>query len=277
MFGKLLKNDLKAQWHSVDSIFFIVGILAAVLALVNIFAKEQETKVFVGIGAFFVTLFIFVFIIFTVGGMFSKTMFGKAGYLTLTLPVKTSSLIWSKTVSGLVWVAACFGVFLLSTVFLYKTFIDTLGTDAATAADSLLILFGGPSLKTIVLYLAYFAVELIIISFALVQCIYFGITLSSVAPFSKLGKFGKILFIVISIYLVNELSTRLGNLLPIGMCIATDEIIFTSNVIDTINSLHNSAGVYLPVSFTGPAFKLIFAILLNIPTTYLVKNEVNVQ
>lgn len=278
MFGKLLKNDLKAQFHSVNVFFFVVAVLSVTFTLISVISDEPVKKVLSALACFVGTLFAFVFLIFAVAGLYSKTMFGRAGYLTLSLPVKTSKLVWSKTVSGLIWIELSFGIFLLSTVFLWKTLVDILGEDAANTADDLLVLFGAPSVKTIVLYLFYYILELAILSLALVQSIYFGITISHVSPFSRLGRFGSIIFIFVTLYLVSELSSKFGQIFPAGMCIATDEIVFTSDIYKTISSLkQNSAMVYLPVNFSAPALQLVLSLLLNIPTAYLVKNEVNVQ
>ena len=59
----------------------------------------------------------------------------------------------SKTISGLIWVYVAFGLFIASFVLLAKNTVDLMGEEAVEAADSILELFGAPSLKTIFLYL----------------------------------------------------------------------------------------------------------------------------
>ena len=106
MFGKLLKNDLKAQWYSVAPIFLCIFVIAAVSEIFVLVSKNNVVSTLGGLLVSLVLLFACFVIIIAVAMMFSKTVFGRAGYLTLTLPVKTRSLIWSKTLSGLIWTYA---------------------------------------------------------------------------------------------------------------------------------------------------------------------------
>ena len=117
MLIKLLKKDLKATYR-----FFIPLLCGyAIAALLGKFLFEVilaygkfsfEDAIFNGLTiftVFYFTIFLIyliacyimslVFIIFD----FYKTMVSDHGYLTHTLPVKTSQLIWSKTLVGVFW------------------------------------------------------------------------------------------------------------------------------------------------------------------------------
>ena len=91
MFGKLLKNDLKAQWFSVSAIYFCALIAVVVCEIGANVLKDQKQIVLCGGGVCLALLVASVTTLITVAIMFKNTMFGKAGYLTLTLPVKTGS------------------------------------------------------------------------------------------------------------------------------------------------------------------------------------------
>ena len=64
MFGKLLKNDLKAQFHSMSAIFFAIVIIAVGGEFVALFAKSDLGKIFGGVAVMAALLFACVFILY---------------------------------------------------------------------------------------------------------------------------------------------------------------------------------------------------------------------
>ena len=104
MFGKLLKNDLKAQWHFVSTIYLCAFIVAAVAEGFALFSKKDMVVVLCSFLVILILAFTSLVTLITVAVMFSNTLFGRAGYLTLSLPVKTGALVRSKTLSGLIWI-----------------------------------------------------------------------------------------------------------------------------------------------------------------------------
>jgi hypothetical protein len=276
MFGKLLKNDLKAQFHSVYTLLFILIVSFSVLEIISSVSNETKTVVLSGFGAFLISFFIYVFIIISVGKMFSSTMFGKTGYLTLTLPVKTNQLLWSKTLSGLVWIYFAYILFIFSVIIFSKNIIGIMGTEGLETVDSLLAIFGAPSVKTVFLFCISKAFEFAVISFLIVQCIYFGITLSHVTPFNKLKKLGTIIFTCTSYYIVKTFSDKLKSLFPAGAVFTSESVIFTSNYETTLQNL-SSESFPLTINFVYIALLLVCSLLLNIYTASFLKNEVNVE
>ena len=98
MFGKLLKNDLKAQWHSISAVFLCTFIIALVAEIFTMTSDEKVVKV---MGGFLVSIalgFACIVIIIAVAMMFSKTMVLKVqSSRTLTeqnchLPSSTSQI-----------------------------------------------------------------------------------------------------------------------------------------------------------------------------------------
>ena len=102
MFGKLLKNDLKAQWYSVAPIFLCVFVIAAVSEIFVLVSKNSVVSALGGLLVSLVLLFACFVIIIAVAMMFSKTVFGRAGYLTLTLPVRLYGQKPYRVLSGLI-------------------------------------------------------------------------------------------------------------------------------------------------------------------------------
>lgn len=275
MFGKLLKNDLKAQWHSMSTIFLCVIIVSAVAELLVQFSNASVIKVLSGFVLILALLFACIVVVIAVGMMFSKTVFGRAGYLTLTLPVKTRSLIWSKTFSGLLWVYIVYILFFAAFfLWIYQT-STFLGGDLLTTAEELFTLLWGLSSETMISSVIYYLVWFAVAIFTLVQCIYFGITCSNVSPVSKLGNFGTVLISAVSIIILAILSTNIGNLFPFGMVMNGDVMTLTSDVYATKTAMASSYAYGFV--FSGPILLAVFSCLLNIPITYMVKNKVNIK
>ena len=274
MFGKLLKNDLKAQWHSMSAIFFAIAVIAVAGEMLALFSKSQMGKIFGGIAVIAVLLFACVFILIAVGMMYNKTMFGRAGYLTLTLPVKTSKLIWAKTVSGLIWVYLVYFLFLGSCFLWLYQVKEIMGEQTIESAETVLSLFGIPSFKMISVICIFFAISLAITALMIVQCIFLGTTLSNVKPFSKLGLIGTIVFTFVIFYCVQTLSNGFSELLPMGMVVSPEIITFTSDTAETAAAL--GKGV-IKINFSGPVFRLVAGIVLSLPVAHLTKSAVNIK
>ena len=274
MFGKLLKNDLKAQWSSVSSIFLVILIVSVIAEIAICFSKSAGVTLLGGLLVSVLMLFACFVIIIAVAMMYSKTLFGRAGYLTLTLPVKTEKLIWSKTISGLIWTYAVYILFFGSVFLWFYQARDFLGYDYTDMADQLFTLLFGKSFSTLIATLIYYLIWFGIIMFAVVQCIYLGITCSNVKHISRLGVVGAILVTFTSLAVVILLTGFVTRYLPIGMVVTTESVVFTSNMAATQLKLDHYLYVF---NFAGPVFIRFLSSLINIPLTYLVKNKVNVK
>ncbi len=286
MFGKLLKNDLKAQWHSVSVIFICVFIIASIAEafaaysvkdVFGIYDSKQLQIIGVilsGIIVCLVMLFACIVILIAVAIMFSKTTFGRAGYLTLTLPVKTNSLIWSKTVSGLVWTYAIYTLFFASFFLWIHQIGECIGGDLKDMADQIFILLFGTSLDTVFGLATYYLLWIAIAMFLVVQCLYFAITCSHVKPLSYASPVFTIIIFFSSLAVFFGVSLLVNKFFPFGMLVHNDIITIASNVIRTKNeSLH---GAYTYV-FSGPLFMLGASIALSFPITALTKHKVNIK
>lgn len=274
MFGKLLKNDLKAQWHSVNIILLCIGIICIAAEIFAIATKNNVLSALAGLLVFAVLIFACLVMVIAVSMLFSKTVFGRAGYLTLTLPAKTRDLVWSKTVSGLIWI---FGVFtlMIGSMFLWVSQVDKrFGSEIQAAAD-LLSLFGAPSFAVVFVIIAIYTCVFAVLILLAVQCIYLGITLSNVTPFSKLGNFGAVIFTFASIWVIVTLSNAIGDVLPMGIVLTENKVFFTSDFANSVKSLGDN--IIFRQNLTGIILSLAGALLLNLPITSLIKNKVNIK
>lgn len=274
MFGKLLKNDLKAQWSSVSSIFLIILIASVVAEIAIAVSKSAVVTLLGGLLVSVLMLFACFVIVIAVAMMFSKTLFGRAGYLTLTLPVKTNKLVWSKTLSGLIWTYAVYILFFGAVFLWFYQARDYLGVDYTDMANQLFTMLFGKSFSTLAATLIYYLIWFGIIMFAVVQSIYLGITCSHVKGISAIGAVGAILVTFLTLGIVVALTGFVTRYLPMGMVVTAENVIFTSNIVTTQLKLDR----YLyGFNFAGPAFTLLLSTLINIPIVYLVKNKVNIK
>jgi hypothetical protein len=274
MFGKLLKNDLKAQWHSM-SVVFLCTFIVAVIA--EIFTLTSDEKVITVMGGMLVSLalgFACIIIIIAVAMMFSKTMFGRAGYLTLTLPVKTGSLLASKTISSLIWVFVVYALF-LGSLFLWVFQVkDALGEEVMESAENLLKLFGVPSFLTIFMGVISFCLSLAVLVLVAVQSLQLGLTLSHVSPVSKFGNIGVIIIFFGLFAVIQSVSNAIADLLPCGLVITPEVIRITSDIQSTKAALGINA---MGINVIGSFVRLAIAIGLHFPTKYLIQHKVNIK
>ncbi|MBE6751301.1 MAG: hypothetical protein E7556_02125 [Ruminococcaceae bacterium] len=269
MFGKLLKNDLKAQWFSVSAIYFCALIAVVVCEIGANVLDDQKQVVLCGGGVCLALLVASVTTLITVAIMFKNTMFGRAGYLTLTLPVKTGSLLISKTISGLIWIFTVYALLVGSLIlWLYQIKI-ILGDQMTDTINNLLAIFGVPTVKTISLGVIIACVLFAAIILLTVQCMYLSLTLSQIKPISSFGKFGTIvLFFVLAGGLLS-LSGTVSNMFPLNVVVSDTAIRFTSSA-----ELTETAMSY---RLTGAFFNIIASIALHFPMKFLVSKKINLK
>ena len=269
MFGKLLKNDLKAQWYSVSAIYFCALIAVVVLEIGANVLKEDKQIALCGGGVCLALLVASVTTLITVAIMFNNTMFGKAGYLTLTLPVKMNSLLASKTLSGLIWIFSVYSLLIGSLVLWLYQIKLILGDQMTDTIESLLEIFGVPSVKTITIGVITACILFAAIILLLVHCMYLSLTLSQIKPISSFGKFGTIVLFFVLIGSLLSLSGTVSDMLPINIVVSETAILFTSDstVVDgTMN-----------FRLTGAIFNILASVVLQFPMAFLINKKINLK
>lgn len=269
MFGKLLKNDLKAQWFSVSAIYFCAFIAVVICEIGANVLKEEKQVVLCGGGVCLALLVASVTTLITVAIMFNNTMFGKAGYLTLTLPVKMNSLLASKTLSGLIWIFSIYALLIGSLVLWLYQIKVILGDQMTDTIDNLLEIFGVPSVRTITIGVIIACILFAAIILLLVQCMYFALTLSQIKPISSFGKFGTIVLFFALMGGLLSVSGTVSDILPLNIIISETAILFTSDpslVDGTMN-----------FRLTGAIFNIIASVILQFPMAFLINKKINLK
>ena len=274
MFGKLLKNDLKAQWHSMSTIFLCTFIVAIAAELVTLTTDSKPFSIVGGMIVFIAMGFACIVVMIAAAMIFSQTMFGRAGYLTLSLPVKTTTLLKSKTISALIWIFSVYALFMGSLFLWIYQVQKTLGDEMMESVESLLSIFGVPSFLTISVGVVFFCISLAVIVLVIVQALHLGITCSHIPPVSKFGNIGAIVIFFGAFLAIQSVTNAISDAIPFGLVITSDTLKITG---DIVTAKAMAGGGAMSIGVVGTILRLVFAIALHYPTTYLIKHKISIK
>lgn len=104
MLVKLFKYEFKACGRTLFPLYFLAIVLSILLSLtmgrnVSDFLQNSIAILFTAI-----CTAVAVVTLLTTIRRFSRNVLGDEGYLTMTLPVKTSSIIWAKLINSVIYV-----------------------------------------------------------------------------------------------------------------------------------------------------------------------------
>ncbi|NTW96493.1 MAG: hypothetical protein HGB31_07750 [Erysipelotrichaceae bacterium] len=102
MLIKSIKHDLLSTYRDFLSVYSALLVIALIGPfIVNSGVEWMIAILFLGIFGFSVATFVITFL--TIIRLYNRRLFSAEGYLTLTLPVKTSTTIIAKVVTGFIW------------------------------------------------------------------------------------------------------------------------------------------------------------------------------
>lgn len=275
MIGKLIKHEMKAGARRMSNIYLAAAIACGAM-LFSAFFKSgfmrfitSATVVVIAAVAVIVT---FASVVFGA----NKTLFGREGYLTQTLPVRTSSLIFAKWFASSVWV---FLSYLLAAVAFIGVFVywTTENQEGAQIYDMIYSFLQGFGIGAEAVYQKYLIISAIIGVFnasIFVMYVFFAITLSNINPFHKLGTFGIIIYLALTIFVIQGITAALEGLCDITLLI--DATGMTMTVSEDAVLLATQAGG-MAIGFTGVYFKTIVTVFLYILTVQLTETKINLK
>lgn len=176
MLGKLIKYDLK----STSRLLVLIHVFLVILSVLGrVFVTGRITFDMEDVDQFLLTLAMVLYIILFAGASFAtyiviavrfyKNLFSDEGYLTNTLPVRKSTLLFTKTLSGTIW--ALIDILLIG-LCSYLLFAIPAITDAiAPHWDEFLTLLGFEGRQDFTLFMVYLAVSAVIGAFSSVVMI----------------------------------------------------------------------------------------------------------
>ncbi len=275
MIGKLIKHDLKAGARRMGNIY-LAALIASVAMVISAFLESGLLRflssMVVVVVAFIAVIMTFASVIFGA----NKSLFGREGYLTQTLPVKTSSLIFSKWFTSSIWllISYLFVIVAFISVFVYWTSENQEGAQVYDMINSVLQTFG---VGAEAVYQKSLMIQAIIGLFNMsifVMYILFAITLSNIRPFHKLGTMGVILYLAVIVFAVQGISYGLESLCDVTLIIEQSGMSMTVSQAAVAQAEMTGASV---IGFTGVYFKTIVTVFLYILTVQLTETKINLK
>lgn len=299
MLGKLTKNSFKANFNSISNVYLAMGIMGIVIFVLYLFdwSKMGESGVWIGLGAKALVdtalcITAVIGTIMTLVGVvseFNRNMFGNEGHLTMTLPVRSSTLLLSKWISGSFWIIVSYLIlcvctigsvidisrYVLSVVNGYEEF-SSISTLITEGLESILSAAGVkmPSLQVLLSLMSIYAFDGAVRIVVFVLLMYFAITLSHCRPFHKLGKFGKIVYFFVGLFAVSTFAKMITNLVKIYLLISETNYSFTLSEAEVALAWDMGFAAYSVTNLYCTAIAAVFVFLI---TTVLIDRHVNVS
>jgi len=124
MLGKLFKHEMKSYRFSMGIVFLTAFVFTILMKTMCMMPYHDDFREMVQVLSFMVFYYAIMAVAFATQILivvrFYTTSVGDRGYLTWTLPVKTSSVLWSKILAGGIWyiialfvIVACFVLFVI--------------------------------------------------------------------------------------------------------------------------------------------------------------------
>lgn len=270
MLGKLIKNEFKANIHTIGMIYVVAA--AAILIMMAAFIVKitwlsaLATIVLIATGILAVVM-TFVSVV----SNFKKTLFGGQGYLSFTLPVTSGQLLAAKTITSFCWMLLSYivaiGVFF--GVYVYATAM--IGEDVKMALQMITMMFEGlPSGDTIKLVIALVALIVFIRIVVLIAQLYFAITLANTRSMQKLGGFAAVVIFFVVFIVMQVISVLLAQYVPLTIVVTADGVFY-----DTLSTMANPVG--LSFGIAGTIFNVVCAALLFVGTARIMNTKVNIK
>jgi hypothetical protein len=299
MLGKLIKHSFKANASAVYNNYIALGAIGVIMVILMLidWTKWGDTGVAVGwrikvVAAFVLCIAAFICVILTfvsVFGEFNRSMYKSEGYLTLTLPVRSSTLLFSKWLSGSFWVILSYTVWCLcmfgSVLYLLRGAMRAVEGDADYYSIYSLITemvrqfaeAGGiatPNLTVVFNLASLYAINGGIRAFVFVLIVYMAVTLSHCRPFNRLGKVGAVLYFLGISSIILTISGLIAKLIKVYIVVSQDAFTFALSEAEVQLAWANGYGA---VAITNVYVTALLAVAVFLITSYLIDRKVNVN
>lgn len=274
MLGKLLKHEFIATGRIMGALYAVVAVIMAyVLGSYYISKDTATTGQMLGITVLLLISscsFILTAVVMIVN--FQRSLYGEQGYLSFTLPVKGSALLFSKIIASTVWFVAAFLCLMGSaaiTYFVVKE--DVIGDETFSTIESLLPMFlQGKSISTIVTSIVISMISYFLRFAVITLEMYFAISLANTRHFQKRYLLWTIIFTIVILFAVEKISGVISDNITFGLSIVGNEL----SVITNYDDLATGASFTDLVSIIT---YLIFGVGLYYATFYVMNKKVNIR
>lgn len=273
MLGKLIKHEIK---HSARYTMVIYAAVVAAIAVMGLSLLTGSTWLGV-VSCFALYVVGFAAVVVTLVSViknFYDTLFSRQGYLTLTLPVKGSTLLISKIIVSFLWIIVSFVA--MGLTFLVIFYYGKKQSNGAIESLWSVISMSGllealPSASVIIKFVAVMVVMAIATIITYVGYVYFTVTLANTRLLQNHPKlFGGLIFFGI-VMVVNTISTKLTEVLPLTVNVSTTSVYFS------FTQMGYEADVLLSYGIGGTIFSALVAVGLLFATGYILEHKVNLK
>lgn len=129
MLSKLIKYDIRSTWRDFAAIYMsiLLGVIIVPLIMNNI--NNEIFNMAAGFIAFGIIIAVIAVMVANLFKIFNTNVFSKEGYLTMTLPVTSVQIVFSKLIVSSMWivltgVVSAIGLFIFAVIITPESFFD---------------------------------------------------------------------------------------------------------------------------------------------------------
>lgn len=273
MLGKLLKHEIRHSARYTMAIYGAAFAAMVVTGLSLLFDSGWLGAISCGM-LYIIGFAAVVTTLVSIIKNFNDTLFGRQGYLTLTLPVKGSELLISKVLVSFLWIVASFGIMGLT---FYVIFVYGKERSGGTM-DSMweIISVSGildmlPSKTAIIEFIAVVVILAISTIITYVGYVYFTVTVANTRTLQNHPKlYGGLIFFGIMSF-VNTLGNVLSEYLPLTINVSTEKVFFS------FTQMGAEPNVLISYGIGGTILSGLVAVGLLFATGYIIENKANIK
>lgn len=299
MLGKLIKNNFKALASRVYPVYIAMAAFGVLMLILMLFDWNGDSGQNVGVGFIskavasgglcLTALAGTVVTLVAAIGDFARTMFGREGQLTMSLPVNSSSLLFSKWFSGAFWTllsytALCVSLYgsvlylldhalkIAESDELYYTVYEFAANTVSRAGAAFGITLPSVTVVFNMFSLLFLTGGLRVCFFVLT--VYFGITLAHCRPYNRIGRIGGLVYTLASLAAIHGFAWIISKLVEIYLLIGEDAFTFTLSARQAAKAAAYGVGIF-PI--TSLYIITLCTVVLFLLTAFLLERRADVD
>lgn len=272
MLGKLIKHEIKATGRVIPFLYLAIAALGLVSYLglkLNSNAVGVVACVFMILGS----VAVYVATLALIAVRYYKSMFSSEGYLTMTLPVSTGKILFTKSLVSFLWILASMlvmaGSIFVSVLMLAdnQNIMNEFWQQIQSIPSGLVLLLG------------LMITMLLLGSLYFVAMFVFSITLGNTSMFNKQGPGACVLVFIVIYFCASLLEQLFTVIVPLSIVVGDQGVYFsTDNMIGfLIQNINSTTATSVPVGIGGIIFEIIAAIGMFIGANYLLKRKISLK
>ena len=272
MLGKLLKHEFKHSARYVMAIYACTGAVLLVMA-VAMLLKIAWLSVAASMVLYFAGILVVVMTLVSVIKNFYDTLYTNQGYLSFTLPVKCSSLLFSKVIVSFAWIILSFVALVLIYFVIFLNARSQTDGEMGSIIEMLKdsgVLDMLPSGAMIAKFIVLVVVLALLAILTFVGFVYFAVTLANTRPLQNHPKIFGFLIFFGSYAVANSIGAKLTYSLPMSFSITNDGLKFA------FSSMQNSEAIF-SFGIGGTLFMALVALGMLFATGWIMEHKVNIK